>query len=82
MSEHSCAEILSEVYQFIDGELTEERAELIQAHLTECLSCLEAFDFESEIKRVFALRARVCCPEELRTRLVLLLAERDAGHDA
>ena len=60
----------------------EERAELIQAHLTECLSCLEAFDFESEIKRVFALRARVCCPEELRTRLVLLLAERDAGHDA
>ena len=23
MSEHSCAEILSEVYQFIDGELTE-----------------------------------------------------------
>ena len=47
-----CEEALRTLYYFLDGELTPERRQAIQRHLDECSPCLEAFDFEAELKMV------------------------------
>jgi anti-sigma factor (TIGR02949 family) len=80
MSDHSCAEILSKVNQFIDGELDAASVEEIKVHLIDCVACLEAFDFEADVRRIFGERARVCCSEEFKTRLTVVLSSEGAVH--
>ena len=53
-----CREALETLYNFLDGELTEQRRQEIQQHLDECSPCLEAFDFEAELKIVIARQCR------------------------
>lgn len=65
-----CLEALRELYSFLDGELTEERRASIRGHLDECGGCVEAFDFEVELREVVSR----CCretevPEHLRVRI-------------
>ncbi|MGH9075968.1 MAG: mycothiol system anti-sigma-R factor [Acidimicrobiales bacterium] len=70
-----CREALETLYHFLDGELTEQRRRDIQQHLDECSPCLEAFDFEAELKLVVARHCRDRVPEQLRLRVVMALAE-------
>ena len=75
-----CGEALRQLYGFLDGELTPDRRTTIRTHLDRCACCLEAFDFEAELRVVVS----TCCrrdevPEELRVRVVQAirgLAER------
>ncbi len=65
-----CLEALRELYSFLDGELTEERRGAIRGHLDECGGCVEAFDFEVELRQVVSR----CCretevPQDLRLRI-------------
>jgi mycothiol system anti-sigma-R factor len=53
-----CREAISQLYVYLDGELTEERRVKVQHHLDHCGSCLEAFEFEAELRAVIAERAR------------------------
>jgi mycothiol system anti-sigma-R factor len=64
-----CDEALRTLYSFLDGELTPERKAAIQHHLDECSPCLEAFDFEAELKLVVARCCRDEVPEHLRQRI-------------
>lgn len=66
---HDCKESLEELYQFLDGELTEERRAHIREHLEACPPCFEAFDFEAELKQVVANRCRESVPESLRNKI-------------
>jgi mycothiol system anti-sigma-R factor len=70
-----CREALDRLYHFLDGELTEGRRLEIQEHLRTCMPCLEAFDFEAELKLLIARRCRDEVPEELRVRVALALSE-------
>jgi mycothiol system anti-sigma-R factor len=70
-----CQEALDTLYHFLDGELTEDRRHQIQHHLDECSPCLEAFDFEAELKMVIARRCREAVPEALRVRIAILLEQ-------
>lgn len=70
-----CQEALDRLYFFLDGELTEERRSAIQYHLDGCSPCLEAFDFEAELKMVVGQRCREAVPEHLRQRVAEALAE-------
>jgi mycothiol system anti-sigma-R factor len=74
MTDHSCEEILSKVHQFIDGELDAASVEEIKAHLADCVACLEAFDFEGQVRTMFGTKARVCCSEEFKARLTVVLS--------
>jgi mycothiol system anti-sigma-R factor len=65
----NCDVALAELYQYLDGELTEEARSRIERHLRECSPCLEAFDFEAEVRRLVADRCRDQCPEALRQRI-------------
>jgi mycothiol system anti-sigma-R factor len=64
---------LRTLYYFLDGELTPERRVAIQHHLDECSPCLEAFDFEAELKIVVARCCRDQVPEGLRQRVADVL---------
>jgi mycothiol system anti-sigma-R factor len=70
-----CQEALDTLYRFLDGELDEQRRRDIKVHLDRCSSCLEAFDFEAELKVVVAQRCRESVPESLRIRVAGALAE-------
>ncbi|MGH9115429.1 MAG: mycothiol system anti-sigma-R factor [Acidimicrobiales bacterium] len=77
----SCREALETLYHFLDGEMTPDRRAAIQAHLDQCSPCLEAFDFESELKMLIARCCRDQVPDSLRIRVAALLARASATGD-
>ena len=69
-----CEDALRQLYNFLDGELTTERRELIRHHLDECVPCFGAFDFEAELRLVIAQKCRDSVPEGLRRRIADAIA--------
>ena len=76
-----CKEAIQTLYNFLDGELTDRRRYEIQLHLEECSPCLEAFDFEAELKLIIARKCRDQVPSNLRDRVheALLKASRESS---
>jgi mycothiol system anti-sigma-R factor len=70
-----CESALKTLYSFLDGELTPERRRAIQRHLDECSPCLQAFDFEAELKVLVARCCRDQVPESLRIKVAEVLAK-------
>jgi len=70
----NCSEAVHVLYHFLDGELTPERKLLIEYHLDACHPCLEAFEFEVELRQLIKQRCREQVPDELRLRIKELLA--------
>jgi mycothiol system anti-sigma-R factor len=64
-----CAEAVHRLYHFLDGELTVERRVMIQRHLDECHDCIEAFEFEAELRMAISKGCREPVPEALRLRI-------------
>ncbi len=64
-----CQEAIHTLYHFLDGELTDQRRHAIMQHLDECGPCLDAFDFEAELKLVIARKCRDQVPNDLRERV-------------
>lgn len=73
-----CQDALHRLYHYLDGELTAERRQVIQRHLTDCEPCLHAYDFESELKSVIARSCRDQVPDHLRARIAQAIAEASA----
>ncbi|MDA8292074.1 MAG: mycothiol system anti-sigma-R factor [Actinomycetota bacterium] len=69
-----CEETVHRLYHYLDGELTEDRRRAIASHLDDCGPCVEALDFESELRRVVADRCRDRVPDHLRDRVAQLIA--------
>lgn len=68
--EIDCEAALAEIYTYLDGELTEEKRVLIAGHLEGCNPCIEAYDFEAELRMVVSTRCRNDeVPETLRIRI-------------
>ena len=66
---------------YLDGELTEERRIEIKRHLDDCPPCLDAFDFEAELREVIANRCKDRVPDALRQRIHDALAEAERLRD-
>jgi mycothiol system anti-sigma-R factor len=64
-----CSEAVEVLYHYLDGQLTEERRVLIRQHLDDCPPCLDAFDFEAELRVVIAHKCRESVPDHLRFRV-------------
>lgn len=86
MSEHcndpiqgNCDDVLHDLYGFLDGELTDDRKDLIRHHLEDCSPCLEAFDFENELKALVARKCHDEVPDGLRERIAQAIVD---CHDA
>ncbi len=71
-----CHEYLAEVHEFLDGELGRERRTVVQLHLERCGPCLDAYDFEAELRVVVSSSCRERqLPQGLRDRIASLLRE-------
>ncbi len=79
LTKSGCQEAIHTLYHFLDGELTDERRREIAHHLDECSPCLDAFDFEAELKLVIARKCRDQVPEALRERVRRALLEASGG---
>lgn len=64
-----CNDTLRELYEFLDGELTDADRSHIQQHLDDCSPCLAAFDFEAELRIVVRNRCVDTVPEGLKDRI-------------
>ena len=71
---HSCDDVLSHVFEFLDRETDDARRAVIAEHLDDCSSCLRQFGIEQEFK---ALVKRRCGgdtpPPGLRDRIKVQL---------
>ena len=69
--ETDCTEVLSMVYDFLDGEVDDAERARIAQHLDECSPCLRQYGLEQAVK---ALVHRSCAcehaPERLRVEIV------------
>jgi mycothiol system anti-sigma-R factor len=64
-----CTEAVEVLYHYLDGQLTDDRRVVIRRHLDDCPPCLDAFDFEAELRVVVAQKCRERVPEHLRLRV-------------
>ena len=71
----SCEDALTELYTFLDGELTAEKREHIRHHLDDCNPCLEHYDFEAELRIVISTKCKESVPDSLKARIAATLAE-------
>ena len=77
----NCNDALRELYEFLDGELTDERKALIKDHLAGCNPCLEAFDFEAEVRILVSTKCREEAPDALRQRVIDALRKCEAADE-
>lgn len=62
-----CNETLRELEAFLDDELPEEIRAHIDVHLRGCMDCLQAFDFQAELRA--AIR-RKCSTDDMPPTLL------------
>jgi mycothiol system anti-sigma-R factor len=77
--ETDCKEAVERLYHFLDGELTDERRAMIQRHLDACSDCIEAFEFELELRTAIARGCQEAVPESLRVRVFRAIWEERSG---
>ncbi|MHB8466763.1 MAG: mycothiol system anti-sigma-R factor [Acidimicrobiales bacterium] len=68
-SEADCQEAVERLYHYLDGELTYERRLVIQRHLDACHDCIEAYEFEAELRVVISKSCREPVPPALIARV-------------
>ncbi len=78
MDDLDCTKAMFALYEFLDGELTGERRQIIEGHLDGCPHCFSVFDFEAELRIVIRARVRRQVPNELLARIARTI-EHEAG---
>jgi mycothiol system anti-sigma-R factor len=72
-----CGSAIHQLYDYLDGELTEHRRTQIAEHLDYCAPCAGAAGFEFELRLVIADRCKDHVPDSLIDRVAQLIdAER------
>lgn len=75
-----CNETIRELDAFLDEELPDDVRTHIHEHLDSCMDCLQAFDFQAELK--LAIRRKCSSddlPDTLMTKIEACFTELDAG---
>jgi mycothiol system anti-sigma-R factor len=75
-----CREAVERLYFFLDGELTVERRLTIQRHLDACHDCIEAYEFEAELRMAISRSCRETVPDSLISRVKQALSIETSGH--
>jgi anti-sigma factor (TIGR02949 family) len=66
-----CQQVVERLWDYLDGELTDETMTEIRAHLKACKGCFPHFDFEEAfLEAVRKSREEETCPDELRRKVM------------
>ncbi|MGH3367171.1 MAG: mycothiol system anti-sigma-R factor [Nocardioidaceae bacterium] len=65
-----CAEVLQDLFLFLDRELGDASCAEIQQHLDECGPCLAKYDLEQTVKAMVARSCAEPAPPRLRDRVL------------
>lgn len=69
-----CESAMRELWDYLDGELTEERMHAIETHLAVCEDCWPSYNFDRMLLDTLgALRGRKLSPPALRDRVIARL---------
>jgi mycothiol system anti-sigma-R factor len=71
----SCSEAVKQLWDYVEGEVTDERKALIEEHLGVCRRCCGEIEFTEELRRFLSSHAPEDIPQDVRTRLVTYLGE-------
>ena len=73
-----CEQVVRQLWDYLDGELTDDRMTDVRAHLKACRGCFPHFDFEREFLEAIAKsKLEQSAPEDLRRKVMAKL--RKAG---
>ena len=73
-----CSDVLGQLWEYLDEELTPERMVAVRAHLERCAGCYPEYDFERIfLEAVAATGKQRCASDKLRARILDQL--RQAG---
>ena len=67
--ETDCAEVLAEVWLFLDHECDDARRRLLERHLDECQPCLAEYGLDEKLKKLLATKCTEAAPPGLKDRL-------------
>lgn len=77
----NCDDVMRQLWDYLDGELTAERMEAVKAHLAVCHRCFPQYDFERQyLQLVAGLRREHPDVHGLRSELLASLTR--AGFSA
>lgn len=75
-----CVTALRQLWDYLDGELTDERLETIRRHIDICSRCFPNYDFEKTfLEAIAATRPECRAPERLRDRIEAALKHAGFG---
>jgi anti-sigma factor (TIGR02949 family) len=68
-----CEEVISHLFEYLDGEIDAEKRRQIDRHLEECRGCFSRAEFEKELKKKVKQLGRQEPPRSLQRRLKALI---------
>jgi anti-sigma factor (TIGR02949 family) len=74
-----CDHVIARLWEYIDGELTEEGAAEGRAHLDICSRCFPQYDFQRAFKEFTRRSAQTPMPPDLRRRVFEAIIAEEAG---
>ncbi|HYJ78615.1 MAG TPA: zf-HC2 domain-containing protein [Longimicrobiaceae bacterium] len=72
-----CDQVIAQLWEYIDGELSHERAALIRAHLDVCGHCFPQHDYQRAFLGFLRVHARSPVPPALRRLVFQGLLQED-----
>jgi anti-sigma factor (TIGR02949 family) len=74
-----CDHVIARLWEYIDGELNEESAAEVRAHLDICSRCFPQYDFQRAFKEFTRRSAQKPMPPSLRRRVFEAIIAEEAG---
>lgn len=66
-----CQQVVQQLWDYLDGELTDEKMTEVRAHLKACKGCFPHFDFEKAfLEAVRKSKEEHAAPDELRRKVM------------
>jgi anti-sigma factor (TIGR02949 family) len=69
-----CEEVLRDLFAYVDGELPDQRRQMIQAHLELCRGCFSRAEFEARLRAHLHDIGSAIVPSEVESRVRSVLA--------
>lgn len=75
-----CLDVVRQLWDYLDGELTDESMAEIRAHLSECRDCHPHYDFERAfLDAIAATRSEHPAPSQVRRKVLAKLRKSGFG---